>query len=234
MKNLYIILFSIFLIFGSCQSAKAKRCYTETLSGYCVVDILDVRPTQFSLGMYSLADKIEEVEEAYHNDKIKKFLKSKVAPTVIGPGGFYYILDRHHTSYSILKANIPNEFKVLYLDIIEDWSQLSRKEFASTMKKNKYTWLYDRNQMERRFSELPKSVDKLDDDPYRSLAWKVRKEDGFKKVKVPYLEFYWGRFFYDQGIRLKSSNEDEIKSHLKKALSLSKSNAAKNLPGYIK
>lgn len=232
MKNLYTLIFSILLIFGSCQSAKAKRCIKEEASKYCVIDILDVSPTQFSLGMLSIPKKIEEVEQAFDNDKIKKYLKSKIAPTVIGPDGNFYILDRHHTSYAILHSKIPNEFKVLYLDIIEDWSKLSFKEFIQKMKLHNYTWLIDREQNFREFKELPKSIDKLDDDPYRSLAWKVRKEDGFKKVKVPYLEFYWGKFFYEEGIRIKTSSESEIKKKLPEAIELARSNKAKHLPGF--
>lgn len=234
MKNLYILIFSILLILGSCQSAKANKCIKESISQYCSIDILEVHPTQFSLGMYSISEKIKEVESAYKKNKIKKYLKSNIAPAIIGPNGFYYIIDKHHTSYAILHAQIPNEFKILYLDIIENYSNLPKNEFIQILIKKHYTWLYDRDQNLRKFDELPRSIDKLEDDPYRSLAWKVRKEKGFNKVKVPYLEFYWGQFFFHQGIRLTSSKPNEIKKVLKEALLLSKSNAAQKLPGYKK
>ena len=184
--------------------------------------------------MLSIKSKTQEVELAYTNGKLSEFLNSKVAPAIIGPDQNYYITDRHHTSFSITKALIPEDLKTLEIEILHDWSQLSLTEFETKMIQNNYVWLIDETHTKRDIKSLPKNISNLTDDPYRSLAWKVRKKGGFSKVKVSYLEFYWGMFFKKNGIKLTSSNPKEIAIVLEKAMSLARSNKANHLPGFIK
>jgi hypothetical protein len=44
------------------------------------------------------------------------------------------------------------------------------------------------------YAALPKSIDKLEDDPFRSLAGELRWAGGFSKETIPYSEFLWGDF----------------------------------------
>ena len=46
----------------------------------------------------------------------------------------------------------------------------------------------------RPYSDLPKSVDKLIDDPFRSLAGELRRAGGFAKDTTPFSEFLWADF----------------------------------------
>lgn len=232
MKLLHIVsLISLFFI-SSCANVSARPCKKVSHKGTCSIKIDQLRPTQFSLGMISIKAKTQEVEDAYNNGEIKEYLDSKVAPAIIGPDKNYYITDRHHTSFSIYNSNIPEKYKRLEIKVLHDWSKLSFNEFKKRMIDNKYVWLKDETHRKRDFEGLPKHITHLSDDPYRSLAWKVRKAKGFKKVKVSYLEFYWGIFFRENGIKLTSSDPDDIKLVLKKAKSLAKSKKASHLPGY--
>ena len=232
MKILKIGILILVLIASSCTRKKTHTCDKHTKKGKCFIKIDNLRPTQYSLGMLSISSKVIEIESAYTNGKIEKFLKSKTAPAILGPDNNYYITDRHHTSFAITKASIPQEYKRLRLKILLNWSDLSFSEFEKRMIDNKYVWLRDEKHNEREFKDLPKRISDLSDDPYRSLAWKVRKEGGFNKVKVSYLEFYWGMFFKQNGIILSSSDPYEIDSVLKSAKILAKSKLSASLPGH--
>jgi hypothetical protein len=80
-------------------------------------------------------------------------------------------------------------------------------------------------------SELPKRILDLRDDPYRSLAWLVREQNGFKQVSVPYMEFLWGNFFRSR-IRIEGGAEGYARA-LSAAMRICHSPEAKDLPGYI-
>lgn len=235
MKNLhYLILLTFF--FSSCANlVQAKRCNTKSHKGdICYASFDEIHPTQFVLGKLSIASKTSKVEKMENKGKIEKYLKSKSAPAIIGPDGLFYITDRHHTSFSILNSRLSNRYKKLYIKVIKNWSTLSYKDFSRKMTAHNFAWLRDENHKLRAFSELPKHINNLGDDPYRSLAWLVRENGGFKKSGVSFQEFYWGMFFKVQGIKLYSSSDSEVKSVLKKALKLAHSRKASHLPGYIK
>ncbi|MGK0367594.1 MAG: hypothetical protein ACI9QD_000732 [Thermoproteota archaeon] len=205
---------------------------TQALASTEFINIDKIHPTQFSLGMLAIKSKIKKVEKAFKKGEIISYLKSKSAPAVIGPDGKYYITDRHHTSFSIYKADIPKEYKGLYLKVKNDWSKLCPNVFANKMIADKNVWLRDEHHTLRDFFELPTHISQLTDDAYRSLAWKVRKSGGFNKVNVSFLESYWGMYFKEQGIILHTSDKQEIKAVLSNALSLSKLDNAAHLPGY--
>jgi len=78
---------------------------------------------------------------------------------------------------------------------------------------------------------LPEKIKMLQDDPYRSLAWLVRKNGGYKKTAIPFAEFKWARYFRKK-IKL-SGKKHAIKDALPLALELARDPEAENLPGYI-
>lgn len=194
--------------------------------------IQKLSPTQAVYGKLAIRSKTKKVEEAYRNSELEDYLKMKVAPIIIGPGCKKYIIDRHHTSLAILAADIPEKEKRLYTHLIYDWSSKSNESFEADMIKNRFTWLKDENYQLIKFSSLPKKISQLKDEPLRSLAWKVRKEGGFIKVNVPFLEFYWAEFYRNNGIMIQSSEESEILKVLDSTLKLSLSPKAKNMPGF--
>ena len=68
------------------------------------------------------------------------------------------------------------------------------------------------------------------DDPYRSLAGKVRINGGFSKVSTPFAEFKWADFFRDRIAitEIDGSFENAVGDGLK----LAKTCDARSLPGY--
>ena len=65
------------------------------------------------------------------------------------------------------------------------------------MLNNGWVWLYDeKGRQPISPYSLPKSVDGLIDDLYRSLAYRVREADGYTaSPDVPFADFYWANHF---------------------------------------
>ena len=57
-----------------------------------------------------------------------------------------------------------------------------------------WTHPFDGKGRRRDYEDLPKSIEELQDDPYRSLAGELRNIGGFAKDSTPYSEFVWADF----------------------------------------
>jgi hypothetical protein len=76
----------------------------------------------------------------------------------------------------------------------------------------------------------------LPDDPYRSLAWRLRKNDGFCRSIMPQKEF--AEFVWADWLRMRPELPvDAVRASAEKmlptALALARSPAAKDVPGYV-
>lgn len=188
------------------------------------VRLLDLRPTQFSLGLHEVEDKISKMEEMHHT-ALKKYLAEHVVPVVLGPGGNIYLIDHHHLTRALWELG-ETEVEV---DIKADFSKLSKKKFWAMMKKLKWIFLYDQfGGGPHTPQELPMSIRGLADNPYRSLAWLVRMRGGFNKASIPFAELYWAQYF-----RKHMRGFDPLsKKAIAKGLALCKLKGAKRLPGF--
>jgi hypothetical protein len=77
---------------------------------------------------------------------------------------------------------------------------------------------------------LPKSVDKLVDDPFRSLAGELRRAGGYAKDTTPFSEFLWADFLRRRMKR--KVVENDFDHAMEEALKLAKSLDADYLPGW--
>ena len=77
---------------------------------------------------------------------------------------------------------------------------------------------------------LPKKIEDLEDDPYRSLAGELRRLGGFAKDVAPYSEFLWADFLRRQ-IKRKQVDED-FDLAVRTALKLAKGRNASYLAGW--
>jgi hypothetical protein len=80
---------------------------------------------------------------------------------------------------------------------------------------------------------LPKDIRGLADDPYRSLAWFVRKVGAFENSDRNFAEFKWANFFRERQL-LDRQGLACMPRALEKAVILAQSSAAKHLPGFGK
>ncbi|MBI4404737.1 MAG: chromosome partitioning protein ParB [Deltaproteobacteria bacterium] len=202
-------------------------CRGAIASNVLWVDVLTLRPSQFSVGLREVAAKQEKLEEL-DKDEQRDYLLDHPVPVVIGPCRILHMLDRHHLSRALWQAGIGK----IPISIEQDWSSLDEIEFWSRMKNNKWVYLYDQLGVgPHNPSLLPENVATIADDPYRSLAWSVREEGGFEKVPELFAEFAWANFFRS---RIRPWNNDQgYRKAVKRGLELADSDEASYLPGYL-
>jgi hypothetical protein len=189
------------------------------------VSIVDLRPTQMTVGMREVKEKRKELRER-GDKKIGKFLGSHMIPAVLGPGKLHYAIDHHHLARALHDEGLEQ----ILVTVVADLSMLELDEFWIFADHRSWVHPYDDKGRRRDFSEIPKSIDKLADDPFRSLAGELRRAGGFAKDTTPFSEFLWADFFRRR-IQIKSVENDFTHS-LKQAMTLAKSQDARYLPGW--
>jgi hypothetical protein len=78
--------------------------------------------------------------------------------------------------------------------------------------------------------EIPRRIDELIDDPFRSLAGELRRIGGYAKDAMPYREFLWADFLR-RGMNTKDLKRKFGKTP-QQAFRLAKSKDASYLPGW--
>jgi hypothetical protein len=139
------------------------------------VAILDLRPTQITVGMREVKAK----REHWRAERAKKggeFLGKHMIPVILGPKHRHYIIDHHHLARALYDEGVKN----VAVTVIADLSTLDRDSFWFVMDNRDWTHTFVDGRR-RPYSDLPKSVDKLIDDPFRSLAGELRRAGGFAK-----------------------------------------------------
>ena len=205
------------------------------------VAILDLRLTQFTVGMREVKakrkhwhdertkrDKRTKRDERTkrHTKKVEEFLGKHMIPVILGPKGRYYVIDHHHLARALHEEGV----KDVAVSVIANLSNLDRDAFWFVMENHDWTHLFNANGRRRPYGDLPKSVDKLLDDPFRSLAGELRRAGGFAKDTTPFSEFLWADFLRRRMKR--KAVETNFDGALEKALQLAKSVDANYLPGW--
>jgi hypothetical protein len=184
-----------------------------------------LRPTQMTVGMREVEAKRKAWRD--HDPKTReKFLTAHMIPVILGPGRRNYVIDHHHLARALHEEGQRDVF----VTVVADLHRLDDGAFWTVLDFRAWTHPYDGRGKRRDFSELPKSIKGLKDDPYRSLAGELRRIGGFAKDTTPFSEFLWADFLRR---RLKpKAVENDFAAALEKALSLAKSGEADYLPGW--
>jgi hypothetical protein len=189
--------------------------------------VLQLRPTQFAVGMREVEHKGEKLK-AMKPKELDDYIHSMPVPIVLGPKGRTYIIDHHHLARAAWEVGIPE----LVVEQKADFSALPFETMWRTMQEAHWVYLVDQlGNGPHDALHLPETIKGLADDPYRSVAWVVRNKEGFQKNPTPFSEFRWAEFFRKN---LKAHPvHDEFDAAVNEALQLAKTAACKDLPGYI-
>ncbi|HEY1878979.1 MAG TPA: ParB-like protein [Caulobacteraceae bacterium] len=189
------------------------------------IAIADLRPTQITVGMYEVKQKRDRWRKL-SVEKGAQFLGRHMIPTVIGPKARHYLIDNHHLARAMWDEKVADVLVTAQADL----SRLSKDSFWRFLDNRALCHPYNDDGHRVMFDQIPNSIAKLKDDPYRSLAGNLRHVGGYAKDMTPFSEFLWADFFRSR-IKRKSI-EENFDSALAKALSLAKSEAASFLPGW--
>src|SRR4051812_27441972 len=102
--------------------------------------VLTLRPTQFSLGMEQVKEKMKELEKLSKKE-LAEYLHERPVPVIVSPTKELYIIDHHHLLYCTWQIGV----KKVEVEIKGDLSKtkLSYKKFWQTMVRSEWTYLYD-------------------------------------------------------------------------------------------
>ena len=187
--------------------------------------IADLLPTQVTIGMREVDIKRKRWREK-NGEQATRFLNSHSVPVILGPGNRHYILDRHH----LIRALFDEGLTDLPIRIVADVGELSHKQFWIELENRGWTHPFDDEGQRYDYSDIPKSVSDLIDDPFRSLAGALKRGGGYSKDKSPFSEFRWADF-----LRTKIERkivERDFDHALSLAMNLAVSQDAMALPGW--
>ena len=187
--------------------------------------IKELRPTQITVGMREVAAK----RARWREQSAKKgadFLGKHMIPVVLGPKDRHYVIDHHHLARALHEEGVPD----VDVAVVANLSKLEPDAFWFVLDNLNLMHPFDDKGVRRSYTDIPKSVSELIDDPFRSLAGELRRAGGFAKDTLPFSEFLWADFLRRR-IKRKAV-EDNFNQAVEKALQLAKTPDANYLPGW--
>jgi hypothetical protein len=189
------------------------------------VAIEELRPTQITVGMREVEAKRREWRDK-KDRKASEFLGRHMIPVILGPKDRHYIIDHHHLARALHEEGVED----VLVTVVANLSRLERDAFWFVLENRNWVHPFDDDGRRRGYQDIPKSVDRLIDDPFRSLAGELRLKGGFAKDTTPFSEFLWADFLRRR-IKRKTVEQDFDRA-LKSALALARSEEADYLPGW--
>ena len=179
--------------FGALASGDDPPCDPFPTGKVCECELTKLKPLQGSVGMAEVEKKAHDIADD-SKDELKD-LRCDPIKLVVGANQEFYITDHHHTALAWLRFRRERgepETGLCMVQAIQ--SEDDRKpltfrtesEFWTILKNVGLVHLENEKGLAMQVSDLPQTLDALapnddpyrHDDPYRSLAWMVRKEGG--------------------------------------------------------
>lgn len=235
MKVNWVVVFILFSSVAGWAHSEAERVKpilcsrSSEAESSCLAKISQLRPTQMSVGMHEVREKLDNISKIVNNSsELSHFMKNNPVPAVIGPGGRIYITDHHHLARAFFSLGIP----VIICKIQENLSSLSDTDFWNEMSKQGWVYPFDhQGQGPLPYSQLPGHISELQDDVYRDLAYEVRKKGAFEKSSEPFAEFKWANYFRKRIVI--EPGVDGLRNAISEGVSLARDSEAADLPGYV-
>jgi hypothetical protein len=137
-----------------------------------------------------------------------------------------YITDHHHLGRAASEAGVDTGFFL----VEDDFSNVPLAQFWPRMMAAKWAHPIDQNGKPCGFESIPDHLERLIDDPYRSLAGYVRNAGGYDKTPTAFAEFLWADFFRPRvGI---GPTRPQFERSVDIGVKLASSPDAAHLPGY--
>jgi hypothetical protein len=189
------------------------------------IPILSLHPTQMTVGMREVKEKRKRWLE-HKKKKEGKRLGEHMIPVVLGPGKRHYVIDHHHLALALHGDGI----KDVLVTVVADLTMVDPDAIWGVLENKRWVYPYDAKGERRHYKDIPKTVEGLKDDPYRSLAGELRRVGGYAKDTTPFSEFLWADLLRRRISR--KSVDANFEKALEKALEIAKSKDAVYLPGW--
>ena len=156
------------------------------------VAVASLQPTQWCVGLTEVWARQNDFARETRDTRLQQ-LRKKPVPLVRSAAGELWMVDRHHRLRALLGLD-PQATTWGY--VIADLEVSDRHAVFQLLDQRGWLYLIDgRGHGPRPAAELPRSLLDLEDDPYRSLVWKLKQEGLIKPQRqIPYHEFRWGHW----------------------------------------
>jgi len=150
-------------------------------------------------------------------------------PLVRGGDGNIWMVDRHHRLRALLEL-MPEATAYGYVAL--ELAASKPAAVLADLRERGWLYLYNgRGLGPHHPSALPTTLLGLEDDPYRSLVWKLKREGVIKAAPlIPFHEFRWGAWLRSRSLPPFSSQQ--LTPALPAARALARSEAASHLAGW--
>lgn len=210
--------------------AAEAPCSAATPPGVtCSCDVRTLRPLQGALGLEEVRDKARKITA--RPDRAWADLQDDPVKVVRGPGGALFITDHHHGADAWRLAGHP-----VALCQIAPRPLGTEAQFWSGLAADRLVRLADADGHPLTPAGLPASLEDMPDDPYRSLAWRLRKQGGYCRSDMPqkeFAEFVWADWLRTRPELSIGAVRASAEAVLPVALALARSDAASAVPGYV-
>lgn len=185
----------------------------------------ELRPTQITVGYREVARKRQNWRERVDQDG-PEYLGRHMIPVVIGPKQRLWMIDNHHLALALHQEGVER----VLVRTIANLSTLKSAPFKTFMDNRNWLHPFDAKGKRQALNLLPKHINQLADDPYRSLAGELRRAGGYAKEETPFAEFLWADFLRR---RINPNLVDrKFENAVARALTLARSEDARYLPGW--
>ena len=152
------------------------------------VEIDELRPTQMTLGYREVEDRSAKLKNKTTDSD--SLIRKHVIPVIKGPKDRYYIIDHHHLCSALRRAGLDKVSVTVVLNL----QRLDKAEFWVFLDNMGLVHPFDEDGKRCPYSDIPKAVKDMADDPFRSLAGALRRKGGYAKDTTPFSEFLWADF----------------------------------------
>lgn len=192
------------------------------------VRIRDLRPTQMCVGLAEVRSRQVDFSDETAEQRLR-YLQGKPVPLVRSADGSLWMVDRHHRLRALLELD---RHVTAFGYVVLDLDGHNPLEVLAALKQRGWLYLYDgRGLGPLTLTALPDNLLGLQDDPFRSLVWKLKKEGMIQAAPlIPFHEFRWGAWLRSRSLPPFSS--ERLEPALPAARALVRSRAAAHLAGW--
>jgi hypothetical protein len=189
------------------------------------VDIAELKPTQMTVGLREIETRATRLKALAEKDG-ENLVRRHVIPVVKGPKEKYYVIDHHHLCRAMLLAGATQVLVTVVMNLV----RLEKDAFWVFMDNRGLVHPFDDQGKRCDYKDIPKSIEDMTDDPFRSLAGALRRKGGYAKDTTPFSEFLWADFLRRRFDR--KGLEKDFGATLEAAFELAKTHDADHLPGW--
>lgn len=192
------------------------------------VALAELQPTQLCVGLAEVNSRSDDFRRENSAER-RGYLKEKPVPLVRSGDGALWMVDRHHRLRALIELDpTATTFGYVVLQLAES----HREDVLAALQERGWLYLFDgRGRGPLAPTVLPRRLEDLQDDPYRSLVWKLKREGVIAPAPlIPFHEFRWGAWLRSR--RLPPFSSRRLDPALPAARALARSTSAAQLAGW--